>query len=350
MRNEKKQNAGRSGAVRQEALKPSDLSRAEKHGKRQDESSQKRRVRDEEPLFYGTLDLAAARATHMEGVKQSGRTACIHALVQFPTDLIDGTDKEQQQRMLDHAVTFLNEFHGGDAVFAARLDRDETGRHTVDAFLLPKYDFRYKDGRVIKKASVSKFSKEQARKRYVKTDKNTGKAILDRKTGKPIPRDDTRAQGSALQDAFFEYLRYEMQLSEIMPPERKKFTAKDRVEPEEYGLRKDRERLHDSARALSKADRVARERNKQQAAQNKAQARSLAQRETELLAGQKTLSEQKSAFEKSSARRAATLDKQEFQVRRDAKTVRNIRIASGQGVSRKLNRILDQSFETQDVR
>ena len=252
--------------------------------------------------------------------------------------------------MLYHAVRFLDGFHGGDAVFAARLDRDETGRHTVDAFLLPKYDFRYKDGRVVKKASVSKFSKAQARARYVKTDKKTGKAILDGKTGKPIPRDDTRAQGSALQDAFFEYLRDEMQLSEVMSPERKKFTAKDRVEPEEYGLRQDRERLHDNARALSKADRVARERNKQQAAQNKAQAQSLAQREAELLEGQKALSEQKSAFEQSSTRRAATLDKQEVQVRRDAKTVRNIRIASGQGVSRKLNRILDQSFETQDVR
>lgn len=350
MRNDKKQNAGKSGAVRQEALKSSGLSRAEKHGKRQDESSQKRRVRDEEPLVYGTLDLTAARARHMDGVKQSGRTACIHALVQFPTDLIDGTAKAQQQRMLDHAVTFLNEFHGGDAVFAARLDRDETGRHTVDAFLLPKYDFRYKDGRVVKKASVSKFSKEQASKRYVKTDKKTGKALIDRKTGKPIPRDDTRAQGSALQDAFFEYLRGEMQLSEVMPPERKKFTARDRVEPEEYGLRKDRERLHDNARALSKADRVARERNKQEAARNKAQAQSLAQREAELLAGQKALSEQKSAFEQFSARRAATLDKQEVQVRRDAKTVRNIRIASGHGVSRKLNLILDQSFESQDVR
>jgi hypothetical protein len=350
MRNDKKQNAGKSGAVRQEALKPSDLSRAEKHGKREDESSQKRRVRDEAPLVYGTLDLTEARARHMEGVKQSGRTACIHALVQFPTDLINGADKKQQQLMLDHAVTFLNEFHGGDAVFAARLDRDETGRHTVDAFLLPKYDFRYKDGRVVKKASVSKFSKEQARKRYVKTDKKTGKALIDRKTGKPIPRDDTRAQGSALQDAFFEYLRDEMQLSEVMPPERKKFTAKDRVEPEEYGLRKDRERLHENARMLSKADRVARERNKQLEAQNKAQVQSLAQREAELLAGQKALSEQKSAFERSTASRAVTLDKQEMQIRRDAKTVRNVRMASGQGVSRKLNRILDQSFETQDVR
>ncbi|MDV4167939.1 hypothetical protein [Rhodovulum sp. FJ3] len=334
MRNGKKLNAGKSGAVRQEALKPSDLTRAEKHGKREDESSQKRRVRDEAPLVFGTLDLTEARKRHMEGVLQSGRTACIHALVQFPTDLINGADKEQQQRMLDHAVTFLNEFHGGDAVFAARLDRDETGRHTVDVFLLPKYDFRYKDGRVVKKASVSKFSKEQARARYVKTDKKSGKAIINRTTGKPIPRDDTRAQGSALQDAFFEYLREEMQLSEAMPPERKKFTEKDRLEPEEYGLKKDRERLRANARVLANADRVARERNKRQAAENESQARSLARREAELQAGQKALSEWKTAFERSADSRAAALDKQEEKIRRAAKTVRKIRIASGQGVSR----------------
>ena len=67
--------------------------------------------------------------------------------------------------MLRHAVAFANGYHGGDAVFAARLDRDEEGRHTVDVFLMPRHDFRYKDGRTQKRASVSKFSKEQARAR-----------------------------------------------------------------------------------------------------------------------------------------------------------------------------------------
>lgn len=350
MRYVQKENAGKVGAVRQESLKPSDLARAEKHGKRKDESSQKRRVRDEEALVYGTLDLSAARARHMEGVKQSGRTACIHALIQFPTDLIDGSDKEQQRRMLHHAVRFLDDFHGGDAVFAARLDRDEKGRHTVDAFLLPKYDYRYKDGRVVKKASVSKFSKEQARARYHKTDKWTGKPILDCKTGKPVQRDDTRAQGSALQDSFFDYLRHEMGLAEVMPPERKRFTAKDRVEPEEHGLRKDRQRLHDNARRLSEADRTARQRNKRQSAENAAKAQKLAQKDAALTAGQNALAAERSTFEKTSASRTAALDQQEAQVRRDAKTVRNVRILSGQGVSRALNRVLDESFESQDVR
>lgn len=350
MEHVQKENAGKVGAIRQVALKPLDLSRAERHGKREDESSQKRRVRNEEPFVYGTMDLTTARALHMEGVKQSGRTACIHALVQFPTALIDGTDKAQQRRMLDHAVRFLDAFHGGDAVFAARLDRDETGRHTVDAFLLPKYDFRYKDGRVVKKASVSKFSKEQARARYHKTDRRTGKPILDCKTGKPVPRDDTRAQGSALQDEFFEFLRDEMSLAEVMPPERKKFTAKDRVEPEEHGLRKDRQRLHDNARRLSEANRTARQRNKRQSTENAAKSQKLAQKDAELTAGQNALAAERSTFEKTSASRTAALDQKEAQVRRDAKTVRNVRIVSGQGISRALNRVLDESFESQDVR
>ena len=53
----------------------------------------------------------------MEGVKQSGRSACVHALVQFPTGLLDGASEGHQQAMLGHAVEFLNNFHGGDAVF-----------------------------------------------------------------------------------------------------------------------------------------------------------------------------------------------------------------------------------------
>lgn len=274
MRQTEKANAGKAGAVMQTALKPSDLVRAERHGKREDESSQKRKVRDEEPLVYGTLDLVEARAQHMEGVKQSGKTAAIHALVQFPTDLIDGADPQRQEWMLGHAVRFLNDHHGGDAVFAARMDRDEKGRHTVDAFLLPRYDYRYKDGRTVKKASVSKFSKEHARERFFRTDKETGELIL--KDGKPIPRDDTRAQGSALQDRWFEYMRDEMQLEGVMPPERKKFTTKDRLEPEEYGLRKGRQKLAENARKLGQADRLARKRNREQAAENAAEAKRLA--------------------------------------------------------------------------
>lgn len=189
--------AGFVGAVRQNAIGFPDLANMESHGKRQDASGQQRRVRSDEPLVYGSLDLTESRRAHMEKVMQSGRSACIHALVQFPTGLLDGTNEGHQRAMMDHAVDFLNHYHGGDTVFAARLDRDEKDRHTVDAFLLPRYDFNYKDGRIVKKASVSKFSKAEALRRF--------------------GSDDRRSQGSALQDAFFEHLRDEMQLDGALP-------------------------------------------------------------------------------------------------------------------------------------
>lgn len=237
---------GLVGAVRQKAIGWPDLSNMERHGKREDASGQRRRVRDDAPLVFGSLDLVEARKMHMQGVKQSGRSACLHALVQFPTGLLDGASQKDQRAMLDHAVEFLNGFHGGDAVFAARLDRDERGRHTVDAFLLPRYKFRYKDGRTARKASVSKFTKAEAVRRF--------------------GRDDRRSQGSALQDAFYEHLRDRMGLEGVLPPERKKTTTKDRLEPEVLALRKDRKKLQENARSLLKADQAARRLNDAKAA------------------------------------------------------------------------------------
>ena len=114
-------------------------------------------------------------------------------LVQFPTDIPLGPDPERTQKaMLDHAVRFANQYHGGDAVFAARLDRDEQGQHTVDVFAMPRYDFTYKDGRTIKRAAVSKFSKEQARAR--------SEALQD--PGETLEPDSPIMQGRALQAAW----------------------------------------------------------------------------------------------------------------------------------------------------
>ena len=209
------------GAVRQVALRVSDLGAMEKHGKRLDATSQSRRVRDESPIVWNSLDLKEAREMHMQGVKQSGQTACLHILCQFPTNLMPD-DYEGQFKMLTHSVRFVQKFHGNNAVFAARIDRDESGQHTVDVFAMPKYDRTYKDGRTAWRASVSKYTKAEAKRRY--------------------GRDDQRAQGSALQDAWFEYLRDEVGLDAQLP-ERKKATARDRVEPEVYALKQEQARV-----------------------------------------------------------------------------------------------------------
>ena len=213
---------GKVGAVRQRALRLNDLARMEKHGKRQDASSQARRLRDENALVWNTLDLREAREMHMQGVQQSGQTAALHILIQFPTELMP-TDYEGQHKMLMHSVRFVEKFHGGRAVFAARLDRDEAGQHTVDVFAMPTYQRHYKDGRTAWRASVSKYTKADAKRRF--------------------GRDDKRAQGSALQDAWFEYLRDEVGL-DACEPTRKKATARDRVEPEFYALKQEQERVH----------------------------------------------------------------------------------------------------------
>lgn len=213
---------GRTGAIRQKALKAVDLAKMEAHGKREDESGKRRKICKEDALVFGGFDLRELRAAWMSDVKQQGNTAALHALVQYPTKLIDGTAVKQQERMLHHAIRFMNKFHGGDAVFAARLDRDERGRHTVDVFMMPRHDFTYKDGRTQKKAAVSKHTKAEAQRRYGKQDR--------------------RSQGSALQDAWFEYMRDEMGL-DVRPPQRKKATAKDRIEPEEYQLRKEQKKV-----------------------------------------------------------------------------------------------------------
>lgn len=224
--------SGRTGAIRQEALKTQDFHAAERHGKRNDKTSQQRRVRDVPPLVYGSLNLKKAQQEHMKGVQQQGKTAALHMLVQFPTDI--PLNERKERMMLDHAVRFANQYHGGDAVFAARLDRDEEGRHTVDVFLMPRHDFTYKDGRTQKRASVSKHSKEQAKARFGK--------------------DDPRSQGRALQAAWYEYLRDELNLDGwVKPPEPKKSRTKDRLEPEEYKLQQEKQKAEAEALMMTAA-------------------------------------------------------------------------------------------------
>ena len=137
---------GKTGSIRQNTMDRAQLNAMERHGKRLDHMGPSRQVRDVEPLVYGTLDLAEARDRHMEGVQQQGNTEAVHMFVQFPTDLPGADTLPKQQRMLSMAVEFANAYHGGDAVFAARLDRDEKGRHGVDVFLMPRYDFHTKTG------------------------------------------------------------------------------------------------------------------------------------------------------------------------------------------------------------
>lgn len=230
------ENSGKAGAIRTRTLDSTDLAAMERHGRREDASGQARRVSNDNPLVFAGLDIVQQREKHVEGRKQQGRTKAVHALVQFPKDLIPNTALAQRA-MLRFAVNFINEYYGGNAVFAARLDRDERGTHKVDVFFLPRWDFQYKDGRRQKRCGLGQFTKKAALNRF--------------------GTDNRRAQGSALQDAWYEYIRDKMQVPGVMPPERKKTTTKDRVEPEVFALTQEhanlavlRKKIEERERAL----------------------------------------------------------------------------------------------------
>ncbi len=166
---------GQAGAFRANALDASQMSAAKTHEERLDQVAKLRVIRDMPPLVYSQyspdeqgertpslhpeggdaleqvlamiaekdaeqhLSLTDAYDAHVEGTRRNKGASklCLHAFVQFPTDL--KVTPENERVMLAQAVDFVNRQHGGRAVFHARLDRDEAGRHGVDVFYAPKY-------------------------------------------------------------------------------------------------------------------------------------------------------------------------------------------------------------------
>jgi len=202
------------------------------------------------------LSLERAYEAHVANANRnkSARKLCLHAFVQFPTDL--EITSENERLMLAQAVDFVNRHHGGNAVFHARIDRDEAGRHGVDVFYAPRYAKVTKRGKVREEwISLTKFGKElaiarfgQKRKEAREKDEDTGKLVwkpvLDA-SGIPVmvDCDSSYYQGQALQDLFFEHLRDRMGLDWVQRGERKVGRDPDRLEVEEYKLKKERERI-----------------------------------------------------------------------------------------------------------
>lgn len=204
------------------------LSSMEKHGKRQDHTSKSRRVRDVEPLVYGSLNLRQAFDKHVEGCKMNKglKRPVLHSIVQFPKSI--AVTSHNQQKMLDLAVKFINETHGGDAVFAARLDRDEAGQHTVDVFYSPKYEKQTKSQGSVTWISTTKHGKElcHTHREEIEARNHAGKFVTN-----------PRSVGIAIQTEFRAFL-----LTKGLKLEPKKIKAKagkDRLSPEEYKIQQE---------------------------------------------------------------------------------------------------------------
>ena len=97
----------------------------------------------------GGLNLLERYEKHTEGARQNkaAKKPVLHFIVRFPPEVLTDEgpspfsvlDREGRERlMLRQAVKFIQDTHGGQAVFAARLDRDEAGETVVDVFACPK--------------------------------------------------------------------------------------------------------------------------------------------------------------------------------------------------------------------
>jgi len=222
------------------------LAAMERHGKREDQSSQLRRVRDADPLIFKSLDLRRSFDAHIDGVRQnkSAKRPVLHFIVRFPPDLLEGPDlglfagskNDRQKQMILQAVEFIEGSHGGDAVFAARLDRDEEGQSIVDVFAAPKYEKRTKrtppDRRGEMWASATKFGKDLAVKHQEEIRRRHPNA-KGRLSG-------PRHVGIALQSEFAEFF-YEKNGVSLAPKFEKTDPRADRLEKEAHDRLEQRE-------------------------------------------------------------------------------------------------------------
>jgi len=207
----------------------------EAHGKRLDQTSKRRKVREKEPLVYRSLDLRKEYDLHVAGAKMNAKLGkpVLHAIIQYPTQL-QVTEKIERS-MLNNAVKFIDETHGGNAVFAARLDRDEKGRHNVDVFYSPRYSKVTKDG-ACDWISTSKFAKELC---------ELYREMIERRhDGEFVRR--PRQQGMALQEALYDFLKKKG--LDLEPRTLKDHGLRDRVQPENVGLKRERDAALEEAR------------------------------------------------------------------------------------------------------
>lgn len=231
-----------SVSVRVESLTLSGLAASEAHGKRLDGTSQSRRIRDVEPLVFGGLDLRKLYDAHVDGCRMNAglKKPVLHAIVQFPMDM--QLDEQHELAMLRAAVKFINKTHGGHAVFAARLDRDEAGTHKVDVFYSPKYEKTTKAG-VTTWISTSKHGKELCEKHREEIKRRHEDKFNTR------PRD----VGIAINSEFREFLKpYGFN---IPPKVEKKSSVEDRLSPEEYKIRAENRKVREEAKRVWEENR-----------------------------------------------------------------------------------------------
>lgn len=240
-------------SVRCDALDMAGLIRQEKHGKREDKSSMRRRIREADPLVYRGLDLVDLFTDHMDGVKQNkaAKKPVLHFIIRYPPEVLADngppafatlTREEREERMLNQAIQFINDNHGGRAVFAARVDKDEAGETVVDVFASPLYEKTNVKRRSTEIwASATKFGKEVALRHQEEIRRRLPEAVAvlkDKEGGEVIPITTPRAVGMALQTEFAGFF-FHHNGAALAPKKEKEKATPDRLGVEEWKTAKD---------------------------------------------------------------------------------------------------------------
>ncbi len=227
---------------------PKSLWAAERHGQRKDWISQKRRVRDEEPIVWKTLDLMDAYKKHVKGARMNKalKSPVLHHLFQFPVTMNGGErpTRDQAEALVRCARGYIERVYGKDACFAARMDRDERGHWVVDTFSTPKYQKRSKRARPndpgVTWVSTTRHGKALCEKHRAEIERRHEGKFLN----------GPRQVGIAMQSEWREYLNKRIKNLNLAPKAEKAAGPVDRLEPEEYKLRQDRAKLEAEKEAV----------------------------------------------------------------------------------------------------
>lgn len=254
-------------SVRCKSLTPEKLRAQEAHGKRLDRSSQRRRIRDSAPIVGGGLDLVDLLNTHTEGTKQNkgARNVALHFIIKYPPEIFGDeaptpfqglTKRERQKEMARQASRFIQDTHGGQAVFAVRVDTDEAGEWLVDVFACPKYEKTTKNGGTMW-ISLTKFGKDLARKHQDEVRRRSPDYEGSGAITSP------RAIGMSLQTEFAHFFE---RVNGVKPTAKVEKTnpSPDRLEVEAWRLQQIQEEA-DDAEAKAKSADEAREKAKAEA-------------------------------------------------------------------------------------
>ncbi|MCH2486751.1 MAG: hypothetical protein MK010_03275 [Erythrobacter sp.] len=213
------------------------LRAAEVHGRRLDRAAAVRQVREAASLTWvpdgitgDPLALVERLEEHVAGAfrPKGGTTIAQHMIVKMPDSIPTETESDAYFAMLV-AVGFAQEAFGGQAVFAARIDRDEKSTNNVDLFLAPIYDKNDKKAPGGSKKAVSMT-------RHLKLlAEEHGFDVKGARSAKA----SKQSQGKALQTAFADYLVHHGFRALRGKP--KTASGSDWDSPEVYGAKRDRE-------------------------------------------------------------------------------------------------------------